>query len=69
MFCFACRDVSTPAPAVEDESSPAAAGPMDLNTAIQEMLKQAYIVDGLTRGIRKSVQALDRLVLLQYSVY
>lgn len=56
LTCFTlCRDVSTPAPA-------AASGPMDLNTAIQEVLKHADVSDGLARGIRKAVQALDRLV-------
>ncbi|KAF2352866.1 Ribosomal protein L7Ae/L30e/S12e/Gadd45 [Trinorchestia longiramus] len=46
-------DVSTPAPA-------ATGGQMDLNSAIQEVLKLADYTDGLARGIRKAVQALDR---------
>lgn len=54
MWCY--RDASTPAPAAP------ASGPMDLNTAIQEVLKHAEMSDGLARGIRKAVQALDRLV-------
>ena len=50
-------DASAPAPAAP---APVVAGPMDLNTAIQEILKQAYIADGLARGLREAVQALDR---------
>uniref|UniRef100_A0A2P2HWW9 40S ribosomal protein S12 n=1 Tax=Hirondellea gigas TaxID=1518452 RepID=A0A2P2HWW9_9CRUS len=50
-------EVSTPAPA---PAAAPAGGPMDLNTAIQEVLKQAYIADGLARGIRQAAQALDR---------
>ena len=33
---------------------------MDLNKAIQEVLKQAARVNGLQKGIRQTVQALDR---------
>jgi len=45
---------------------------MDLNKAIQEVLKQAIRVNGLQKGIRQTVQALDRrealLILLATSV-
>merc|ERR1712088_1143297 len=37
-----------------------AAGPMGINTAIQEVLKQALIADGLARGLREAAQSLDK---------
>ena len=40
-----------------DDDVPSAvvpAGPMDINTAIQEVLKQALITDGLARGVREA---------------
>merc|ERR1712078_347629 len=44
----------TPAPA------PALAGPMDINTAIKEILKLAIVHDGIARGLREAVKALDK---------
>ena len=46
---------------VEGDDVPSAApasGPMDINTAIQEVLKQALIADGLARLSKKKNQDL-----------
>merc|ERR1719266_1429742 len=45
---------------VPSEAPVAASGPMDINTALQEVLKQSLIADGLARGIREAAKALDK---------
>ena len=42
-----------------------AAGAMTVETALQDVLKKALINDGIARGIREVVKALDRYPFLK----
>uniref|UniRef100_A0A1W7R9P9 40S ribosomal protein S12 n=1 Tax=Hadrurus spadix TaxID=141984 RepID=A0A1W7R9P9_9SCOR len=45
---------------VESDMPSSAAGPMDVNTALQEVLKVALMHDGLARGLHEATKALDK---------
>lgn len=45
---------------VEGDVPGSVAGPMDVNTALQEVLKMALMHDGLARGLHEAAKALDK---------
>jgi len=45
-----------------------ASGPMDINTAIAEVLKQALIADGLARGLREAAKVFKLTFKLHFIV-
>merc|ERR1712001_23595 len=54
-------DMEEEAPAAPAETTPvAAAGPMYIYEALQEILKLAMCHDGIARGLREAVKALDK---------
>ncbi len=43
-----------------DDAQPAVVGEMDINEALQSVLKAALVTDGLARGLREAAKALDK---------
>ena len=50
----------TPEVPVQEAAAPAPVGKMDTMTALQEVLKNAVYVDGLSRGLHEVTKTLDK---------
>merc|ERR1712115_731972 len=57
---FTMSDVEGDDAPMPAAAAAAAAAPMDIQKAIQEVLKEALIHDGLARGLRETTKALDK---------
>jgi small subunit ribosomal protein S12e len=53
-------DIQVDAPAAEVEVSEAPKGKLSLEEALQQVLKNALVHDGLARGLRECAKALDK---------
>lgn len=58
MFICAARREETP---VVEVAAPAPGEPMDINTAVQLVLKKALAHDGLSRGLHEAARAIEKV--------
>lgn len=59
MQSFECSEEETPQE-VEAPSAPAPGEPMDVNQAVQQVLKKALAHDGIARGLNETARALEK---------